>query len=234
MLQKSILKNIFDQKRYFMKSRTLKTIHNLIVSNYKISPIGNGKFCHTFNPETTSTRYSFEANGTPELEEGQSYNIGYHEDECGNKVVELSAVSRIEEVNQQFSYHYSRHIAETNKKINKEKNDTRVTHTATNGYYWGKKYAWRQFGLAIPESAFHLYLDHIHHPKVPCKTINPDLAFTKNEDSIAYKEDGLEEAIEKLIFSAEKVGKAYFKSPHYFDNNKKFSIYDPKSITDKK
>ena len=214
-----------------MKSRELKTIHNLIVSNYTMTPIGSfGKFLHTFTPETTNTVYSFEANGIPELEEGVHYNIGYYED--GDKrVIDISSTARADSVNPKFSYACAKQFAEEEKKSNKQKNDTRVKHSATDGYYWGKKYAWRQFGLAIPKDAFYKYLEEIKHPFVKCQTINPDLSFSMNEDSIAYKEEGLDYAIRELLFSAVKSTKVYFTSPHY---SKKFSIRGPQSITDKK
>ena len=60
-----------------MKSRELQTTPILIVTGYKISPHADGKFLHTFTPETTNTIYQFIANREPLLEEGQRYNIGY-------------------------------------------------------------------------------------------------------------------------------------------------------------
>lgn len=217
-----------------MKSRELKTIHNLIVSNYKMLPTQNeGKFLHTFTPETTDTVYNFQANGIAMLECGQAYNVGYYEDESRSRVVELSVTSKIEAVDPSFSYAHAKFMANLNSKINKEKNDIRVKHSAKDGYYWGKKYAWRQFGLALPKNAFFAYLEHIEHPSTPCKTTNPDLPY-QNEDSIAYKEEGLENAINDLINSSYKATNSYFKSPLYFNNQKKFSIYAPNSQTDKK
>lgn len=217
-----------------MKSRELKTIHKLIVSNYKMLPTKNeGKFLHTFTPETTDTIYSFQANGVGMLECGQAYNVGYYEEEDGSRIVELSATSKIEAVDPTFSYAHAKFMSNLNSKINKEKNDVRVKHSAKDGYYWGKKYAWRQFGLALPKSAFFAYLKHIEHPSITCKTTNPDLPY-QNEDSIAYKEEGLENAIIDLINSSYKATNSYFKSPLYFNHQKKFSIYAPNSQTDKK
>lgn len=95
----------------------------------------------------------------------------------------------------------------------------------------GKKYAWRQFGLAIPQDAFHAYLKQIGHPYIECETINPDLPFQNNDKSIAYREDGIDDAIKELLSTAVKIGKVYFKSPRY---DKKFSIRSPLSMTDKK
>lgn len=213
-----------------MKSRELKTIHNLIVSNYEMTSIGNGKFIHTFTPQTTDTVYSFEANGIPELEEGAHYNIGYYED-GDKKIIDRSSTSKADRINPLFSYACAKEFSEEEKISNKNKNDTRVTHSETDGYYWGKKYAWRQFGLAIPKEAFYKYLEEINHPFTKCQTINPDLPFSRNEDSIAYKEEGLDEAIQNLLFSAKNATKVYFESPYY---SKRFSIRAPQSITDKK
>lgn len=213
-----------------MKSRNLKTIHNLIVSNYQKKPLANGRFLHTFTPLTTDTLYSFEANGSSELEEGRHYNIGYYED-GNNKIIELAATSPIDEINPMFIYHHAKYLSQNNLHSNKGKNDIRVKHQATDGYYWGKKYAWRQFGLALSKDAFYAYLEEIGHPYIECQTINPDLPFHNNSKSIAYKEEGLEDAIEKLFSTAVKEGNTYFKSPFY---NKKFSIKPPQSITDKK
>lgn len=229
-----IFKVLLIELRYLMKSRELKTIHNLIISNYKMVPTGSdGKFLHTFTPETTDTVYTFLANGISMLESGESYNVGYYEDESNNRIVELSATSKIEAVDPIFSYVHAKFMSNLNSKTNKEKNDIRVNHFAKDGYYWGKKYAWRQFGLALPKKVFFDYLEHIGHPSIPCKTINPDLPY-QNEDSIAYKEDGIEIAINNLINSAFKATRAYFKSPLYFNGEKKFSIYAPNSQTDKK
>jgi len=214
-----------------MKSRNLKTIHNLIVSNYQKKLLANGRFLHTFTPLTTDTLYSFEANGTDELEEGRNYNIGYYEDNNNNKIIDLSATSLADEINPLFSYHHAQYISHENSRSNKEKNDLRVKHQEKEGYYWGKKYAWRQFGLAIPKEAFYDYLKQIEHPSVVCETINPDLTFQHNEKSIAYKEDGIDDAIKELLLTAVKISKVYFKSPLY---DKKFSIRSPLSMTDKK
>lgn len=43
-----------------MKSRDLKTIHDLIATNYQKLDLGNGRFLHTFQPATTDTTYQFE------------------------------------------------------------------------------------------------------------------------------------------------------------------------------
>ncbi|MFH0709378.1 MAG: hypothetical protein V2A75_04140 [Pseudomonadota bacterium] len=213
-----------------MKSRELKTIHDLIVRDYKIEPIGGGKFHHSFKPATTETIYQFVANGIPEVTEGERYNIGYYEDEVGNKIIEPSCLSKNSEVNPTLSYHYSLQLAKEKHDVNKAKNDERVIHAAHDGYYWGKKYAWREFGLIIPKDAFYSYLDEINHSKVECVTQNPDISFN-NEKSIAYKEEGLINAIKDLIDSAEKVTKVHYKSPLY---SRKFTIRGLDAITDKK
>lgn len=214
-----------------MKSRDLNTIQDLIVTNYTISANGDGKFTHTFTPENTDTIYTFIANGTPELEEGEHYSIGFHIDDNGKKIVDLSCVAKNQGVNPMLSYLFAQQEALDKHTVNKEKNDTRVTHKAEDGYYWGKKYAWREFGMAIPQGAFHAYLEQIGHPAVPCITINPDLPYSNNDHSIAYKEEGLAQAIEALIASAVKVTPARYESPLYA---KRFMIKPISAVTDKK
>lgn len=214
-----------------MKSRELNTIHDLIVTDYKIEAIDDGlKFLHSFKPKTTDTVYKFTANGTPELEEGERYNIGYYIDEAGDKIVDISCVAKSGEVNPMISYTFAKHLSETKHKVNKEKNDARVLHDRKDGYYWGKKYAWREFGLVIPKGAFFAYLDEINHPKIECVTQNPDMPF-QNEPSTAYLEDGLEDAITNLLVSAKKATKVRFTSPLY---SKQFTIRNIDAITDKK
>lgn len=213
-----------------MKSRKLKTIHDLIISNYEIHAVGDGKFIHSFKPATTNTRYQFEASGTPEVIEGERYNIGYHEDDNGNKIVDISCLSRSDEINPRLSYLYAMELSKKRGIVNKYKNNDRVNPTVQDGYYWGKKYAWREFGLVISKDAFHSYLQEINHPKIQCIISNPDMSFS-NESSIAYREAGLEDAIRELIESAEKVTKVHFKSRLY---SKRFIIKGIEAITDKK
>jgi hypothetical protein len=129
-----------------------------------------------------------------------------------------------------FSFMAAQHLADTTATQEKEKNDLRVTHSATDGYYWGKKYAWRRYGMVIPKSAFYSYLEEIGHPFVPCTTRDPERSFAVDQ-SIAYKEGGLLEAVRDLVASAKKKGNVYFKSPLY---SKKFSINGVNAITDKK
>lgn len=213
-----------------MKSRDLLTIHDLIASNYSILRLPSGKYLHKFTPATTETIYEFEANSTPVITMGERYNIGYSVDSNGRNIVELSALCPSSQINPMFSFLSAQHIARGNLSIEKAKNDVRVSHSATDGYYWGKKYAWRMFGTVISKDAFYQYLDEIQHPSVPCVTRDPDLPYDHSE-SKAYKEEGLEEAMCNLISSATKSSAAYYKSPLY---SKKFSIKGVKAITDKK
>ena len=217
-----------------MKPRDLKTTFNLIASNYKKKPIGEGRFLHSFTPKNTNKIYQFEANGTNEIIEGEYYNVGYRE-KNGLNIVDPSFLSKSSHVDKRFSYLFSLKMSEEKHEENKEKNDARVHHSATSGYYWGKKYAWREFGLAIPHDVFLEYLKHINHPNIPCQTIDPNKPFVTNNVSTAYLEEGIKEAIEKLIESAEKTGNGpYFRSPLYFKGERKFVIKGIASITDKK
>lgn len=220
-----------NKKGFNMKSRELKTIFDLIVSNYTISPVGSGKFEHSFTPSTTTTVYKFIANGTPELIEGERYNIGYVENVTGEKIVDPSCLSKNSEVDKNISFQYASLLSKEKHNSNKLKNDQRVNYTVQDGYYWGKKYAWREFGLFISKDVFYKYLEEINHPKTECLTINPDMPYGVNEASIAYREDGLMEAMKELVDSAERVSKVYFKSPLY---SRKFAIRGIQAITDKK
>ena len=213
-----------------MKSRDLFTIHDLIASNYTITKLASGNYLHKFTPATTATVYEFEANATPVVVEGERYNIGYTVDAKGRNIIDLSALSLTSQVNPMLSFLAAQQVAKGNYACEKAKNDQRVTHSAKDGYYWGKKYAWRMFGTVIAKEAFFQYLDEIGHPSVPCITRDPDLPYS-NDQSTAYKEDGLEEAMRNLIVSATKASAAYFKSPLY---SKKFTIKGINAITDKK
>jgi hypothetical protein len=212
-----------------MKSRELKTTYNLIATDYKIEPIVGGRFRHSFHPKTTDKIYEFEANGSPEIEEGQRYNIGYRVSD-GRNIIEPSSLSKSDEVNPTLSYLYSREISQSKSVINKQKNDDRVACDKSDGYYWGPKYAWREYGLAIPQSAFRAYLDEIGHPKSSCVITNPDdLAHATNTE--AYADAGLEEAVSALIESATKKTKVQYTSPLY---SKRFAIKGIAAMTDKK
>ena len=213
-----------------MKSRDLFTIHDLIASNYTITKLASGKYLHKFTPANTSTVYEFEANATPVVTEGERYNIGFSVDSKGRNIIDLSALSLTSVVNPMLSFLAAQQIAKGNYAVEKAKNDQRTIHTATDGYYWGKKYAWRMFGTVIAQEAFYSYLEEIGHPSVPCITRDPNLPFS-NDQSTAFKDDGLEVAMRNLIASAVKVSGAYFKSPLY---SKKFTIKGINAITDKK
>ena len=213
-----------------MKSRELFTIHDLIASNYTITKLSSGKYRHQFTPATTATIYEFEANATPQLIEGERYNIGYTVDAAGRNIIDLSALSPTSQVNPMLTFLAAQHVAKGTYAAEKAKNDQRVTHSATDGYYWGKKYAWRMFGTAIAKEAFYQYLEEVKHPSVPCITRDPDLPYG-NDESVAYAEHGLEDAMKNLIASATRASSAYFKSPLY---SRKFTIKGINALTDKK
>jgi hypothetical protein len=213
-----------------MKSRDLFTTPDLIASNYTITKLEDGKYLHKFTPRSTSTVYEFEANATPVIEEGERYNVGYTVDSNGKNIVEVSSLSKTSLVDPIFSSMAAQSLAQETYAAEKAKNDQRVSHLATDGYYWGKKYAWRMFGTAISKSAFFSYLEEINHPSVPCTTSDPDLPYG-NDESVAYKEDGLRDAVRKLIESAVKISPRFYKSQLY---SKKFEIKGLNAITDKK
>ncbi|MGB2924821.1 MAG: hypothetical protein WBB82_05940 [Limnothrix sp.] len=213
-----------------MKSRDLNTIHDLIVTDYKIEPIGDGKFRHSFHPKTTNTIYEFVANGSPEVEEAQRYNIGYTVTSDGRNIIDMSCLSKNNEVNTMLSYLHAQSMSRNKHSINKKKNDDRVAYDKSQGYFWGPKYAWREYGLAIPQSAFRAYVEEIQHPSIQCVITNPDKP-RQTTKTVAYADTGLEEAIEQLIQTAEKISNVHFKSPLY---PQKFTIKGIDAITDKK
>ncbi|EKS7785097.1 hypothetical protein A9797_18595 (plasmid) [Edwardsiella piscicida] len=216
-----------------MKSRDLKTIHDLIVTNYKKHSLGNGRYLHTFQPATTDTTYQFEANSENELVPGERYNIGFTEVD-GLKIVDISCVSKSSVINKYISYECAKMVAKEKHDENKGKNDSRVNYTKQDDYYWGKKYAWREFGLVIPKGVFFSYLlDCVKHPYISCTVTTP--GYPTGDDSIAFAEKGLEKAIEDLINSATMIKNGpYFTSPLYFDGKNRFSIRGINAITDKK
>lgn len=215
-----------------MKSRELHTIYSINITNYKIIKIGgtNDKFYHSFNPKSSNKIYKFIANETPELINNETYNIGFYKLN-GENIVDISSISQNISTSPTLSYNCAKQISKERHKINKLKNDKRVNyaknHTEANEYYWGKKYAWREFGLAISKSAFHNYLKEIGHPIIECKCTSNNFVSL----SIAYKEDNLENAIFNLIKTAKMVTKSLYLSPLY---SKKFSIKGISAITDKK
>jgi len=212
-----------------MKSRQLNTIHDLIVTDYTITKLGPSLYRHSFHPATTSTVYEFEDNATPLLKEGHRYNIGFAVDRAGKHIIDRAAISPTALVDPPLSYAAAKAFSKSIEATNKLNNDTRVTHAQMAGYHWGKKYAWRRYGLVISRNAFDEYLEEIEHPSVPCQTKDPDAAYSSA--SIAYADAGLEQAIEDLIKTASPVSDRYFMSPRY---SKKFSILGLNAITDKK
>ncbi len=212
-----------------MKSRELNTIHDLIVTDYTITKIAPSRYRHSFHPETTSTIYEFEANASPVLEDGRRYNIGFSVDQSGKHIVDRSSISPTDLVDPQQSYAAAKKFSKGIDITNRRNNDTRVTHGRVKGYYWGKKYAWRRYGLVIGRNAFDQYLEEIGHPSVTCQTQDPDTGFSSV--STAYADVGLQTAIDELIRTAVTVDSRYFKSPLY---RKKFSIRGLSAITDKK
>ena len=88
--------------------------------------------------------------------------------------------------------------------------------------------------FSASREVFENYLiDCIKHPRVDCKIETE--GYPQGDDSFAFKEDGLEDAIETLIASAVMVNKGpYFKSPLYYANSKRFTIKGVPAITDKK
>lgn len=212
-----------------MKSKELHTIHDVIVTDYTITPLPGGMYLHRFRPATTGTWYEFEANAVPVVKEGDRYNIGFTVTPAGKKIIERSALSPSGLVNPMFSYIAAQQIAKEQYAEERGKNDRRVSHAATDDYYWGKKYAWRMFGACIAQDAFHAYLEEIGHPAVLCTTSDPDFP-SSNTQSTAYAEIGLDDAVKNLIASAVKTG-AYYKSPLY---SRKFTIKGIKAITHKK
>lgn len=223
----------FYKMDQMMKSRDLKTIHDLIVTNYQKHDLGNGRYLHTFQPATTDTTYQFEANFENELVPGERYNIGFTE-VGGVKMVDISCVSKSSVVNQYISYECAKLVSREKHDENKGKNDSRVNYAVQNDYYWGKKYAWREFGLVIPKDVFYKYLlDCVNHPNIPCTVTTP--GYPIGDDSIAFADKGLEKAIEDLISTATRIKDGpYFKSPLYFNGDKRFTIRGISAITDKK
>ncbi|MEE3935836.1 hypothetical protein V2I68_09755 [Pseudomonas viridiflava] len=166
-----------------MKSRNLYTIHDLIVRDYTVTALPSGKFLHEFKPSTTETLYQFETNSSAiELVDGDRYNIGYIEDTGGRRIIEPSSLGKADTVNKYLSYSAAKQFSLDKLAENQGKNDERVKHKATDGYYWGRKYAWRRFGLMIAKDAFFNYLEEIAHPFVPCKTISDDIGIYSNQD----------------------------------------------------
>lgn len=137
-----------------MKSRELLTINDLIASNYTITKLASGNYLHKFTPATTATVYEFEANATPVIVEGERYNIGYTVDSKGRNIIDLSALSPTSQVNPMLSFLAAQQIAKGNYTVEKAKNDQRVTHSAKDGYYWGKNMHGACSELSSPKRLF--------------------------------------------------------------------------------
>ncbi|GHB05207.1 hypothetical protein ACFFLG_08960 [Shewanella indica] len=209
-----------------MKSRDLHTTPVLIVTNYTITPDPSGKFLHKFTPENTPTTYQFLANKEAVLEAGERYNVGY-EVVAGINWVDISATAKADEVNPSVSHYFARTLGEQLRKVETEKSDTRVSHSANDGHYLGKKYAWRIYGMSVARDTFDDYLEAIKHPKVNC--------FTEGSPSIAYKDVGIDVAMDNLIKSCIKVGKAGNRFSSYLLPAKRwFQVKGLTAITDKK
>ena len=207
-----------------MKSRELLTTPVLIVTNYTIVPHAAGKFLHSFTPETTSTVYQFLANQEPVLESGQHYNIGYTMDN-GVNYVDIAATAKADAVDKDKSFYVAKLLGEEARNVETQKSDERVVHQAKEGHYLGKKYAWRIYGMAIAREAFDTYLNDIKHPTVPC--------FTEGSSSVAYKEAGLEAAVDALRASATRINGNRFRST-LMPSKDWFQIKGISAITDKK
>lgn len=207
-----------------MKSRNLLTTPVLIVTNYQITHHSGGKYLHTFTPENTNTVYQFVANQEPILESGQHYNIGYIVD-AGLNWVDIAATAKADLVDREKSFYVAKILGKEARTIETQKSNERVQHQAKDGHYLGKKYAWRIYGMAIARDAFDTYLEDIKHPSVSC--------FTEGSPSIAYKEDGLDAAMDALRQSATRIDGNRFKSP-LLSSKKWFQIKGISAITDKK
>ena len=209
-----------------MKSRGLRTTPVLVVSNYNIAIDSSGKYLHTFTPENTPTNYQFLANEEPVLEEGERYNIGY-ELRDGINWVDVSATAKADEVNPDVSHYVARQLGEQNRAVETGKSNSRVIHAATDGNYLGKKYAWRIYGMAVARNTFDEYLEKINHPSVSCST--------DGSPSIAYKDVGIDKAMDDLTKSCSKVSTTgnRFSSPLLPSKNW-FQVKGISAITDKK
>jgi hypothetical protein len=207
-----------------MKSRMLETTAIVVVTNYEVMPYEGGKYLHRFTPESTSTRYQFVANQEPILEEGERYSFGYIVEDRVNWV-DISAISKAEDVNPDASFYLARLHGTEIRSVELAKSNERVRHEAADGQYLGRKYAWRIHGMAVPREVFDMYLEHIGHPSVRCHT--------EGTESIAYKEEGLADAVENLRASLVKLNNNRFRSP-LIPAKKWFMVKGLSAITDKK
>lgn len=123
------------------------------------------------------------------------------------------------------SQYVARMLGEFMRKKETDKSERRVIHLAKDGRYLGKKYAWRIYGMALSKKVFSEYLDAIGYPSVPCTTLGTQ--------SVAYKEAGLVDAMDKFIDSCTRKGKKRFKSI-YLPNKGAFVVRAIKTIMDDK
>ncbi|BBD09352.1 hypothetical protein [Desulfovibrio ferrophilus] len=217
-----------------MRPRELHNCPGLIASNYKVSRVSAGSFQHEFTPKTTGTIYVvYTSSSAPVVVVGHSYNVGYVPQDNGKRLVDQNDIVEITDVDQlERVTLFEASLAEMGKIFDREKykNDDRVKpHVHGGEYYWGKKYAWRVFGLLLGKGAFHAYLKEVGHPHIDCVVDNPDDRYPAGP-SFAYLENGLEDAIRSLIVTAVKEGQ-YYKSPLY---SKRFTIKPLGSLSDKK
>lgn len=209
-----------------MKSRDLQTTPVLVVSNYTITPDPSGKYLHRFTPESTPTVYQFFANKEPLLTEGERYNVGYEVDN-GVNLVDISATARADEVNPSISHYVARKLGEQKRAVETQKSNERVIHSAKDGAYLGKKYAWRIYGMAVARNTFDEYIETINHPHIKC--------LTNDSASVAYKDANIDTAMDALINSCVKVGNTgnRFRSS-LLPGKKWFMVKGLEAITDKK
>lgn len=109
----------------------------------------------------------------------------------------------------------------------KAKNDERVIHDAVDGYYWGKKYAWRVFGMMLNKQQFSQFLAEINHPYVACLVKDTRPGQNRMNESIAYLEDGLRETMENLVKSSQRITFSKYTSPMY---SKQFVLIKPHEL----
>ena len=209
-----------------MKSRELLTTPTIIISNYTIFPTQDGKFIHQFTPENTDTVYQFVANREPILINGERYNIGYRKIDGVNHV-DVSAIAKADSVDPKVSHYFARHLGEQQRDVETRKSLERVVYTGVTGLYLGKKYAWRIYGEAFPRGVFDAYLEAINYPRINCTT--------EGTQSIAYKDEGLAEAMDSLVNSCIRINNSSnrFKS-HLIPTKKWFNVKAIAAITDRK
>lgn len=206
-----------------MKSRDLLTTPTIVVSNYRIIESEN-TFLHSFSPETTKTNYCFFGGDQPLLEEGQRYSVGFRSQE-GVNWVDLAATARAGDVDKNKSLYVARILGEEGRQLETSKSNSRVIHSAVEGLYLGKKYAWRIYGMAVARDTFDAYLKDIGHAAIPCTT--------DGTASIAYRDAGLAQAMQLLIDSAVRIQENRFRS-HLLPSKDWFQIKGIPAITDKK